>query len=179
VADSRFRIPSPRVQVLLLVGAVILLGAVAWGIGRAIRGLSDSQSLSPPAATSEPPVMSAPSMTHTKQPAPSPTASPPPSATPTALPTASSTEQPTPTPIPSTSTPALTSTPTPTPAFRTYLVKQGDSLAIIAGKMCPRLISYEERMDFAREIQGHNPDKIPNVDVVYPGTELLIPPCPK
>jgi hypothetical protein len=82
--------------------------------------------------------------------------------------------------------PALTSTPlatdafAPQPTLRTYVVQPVDGgLAAIAGKVCPGLVEYAERLAFAKEIQRLNPDKIQDIDVVPTGIELVIPPCPQ
>jgi hypothetical protein len=78
-----------------------------------------------------------------------------------------------------TSTPLVTDAFAPAPTQRTYVVQSGDSLALIAGKVCPDLVEYADRLAFAEEIQEWNSDKIENVHDISPGIELVIPPCPQ
>ena len=78
----------------------------------------------------------------------------------------------------STVTPIPTPVPSPTPQFTTYVTRDGEGLAAVAGIVCPKLVIYQERLDFAFQIQQYNPGKIRNIDVVRKGIELVIPPCP-
>lgn len=86
------QIPKPKVQIVLWVGGLFLLGAIAWGIGWTAHGLFDRPD-AVPAATTEPTV-------------PPPTAANSPTATPAPLPPATSTQPPDSrtTPAPATST---------------------------------------------------------------------------
>jgi hypothetical protein len=164
------RLPKGGTLILLWIGGVILLGAVGWGIGWTAHRLLDSREPTP-TETARP----------TIQPSPVPTATEP---APTDMPTAISPGEPTadqPVDAPDlTSTPLATSEFAPAPTQRTYIVQAGDGgLALIAGKVCPDLVEYAERVAFAEEIQSLNSDKIQDISVVPAGIELVIPPCPQ
>jgi hypothetical protein len=114
---------------------------------------------------------------------PSPTATatvPAPTEVPTGVPPEEPTvEQPADTPV-ATSAPSVTDEFAPEPTLQTYIVQSGDGgLAKIAGKVCPSLVEYGERVAFAEEIQRLNPAKIQDISVVSAGIELVIPPCPR
>ncbi len=97
MTNSKFQIPSPQVQIVLWVGGLLLLGALAWGIGWTAHGLFDrlnavtvetpEPTAVPPTAASSPTVPpTSPSSATPTQPPESTTAPAP--ATSTAAPTA-------------------------------------------------------------------------------------------
>lgn len=147
------------VQIILVVGLLFLFGTIAWSFGWVARvafsELGDNRVAPAPTV---PPTTSVPEIA-----APTPT-------------TAAATR--TPTPVLAESSPPPTSTPrptraaSPTPEIRTYRVRRGQGWAIIAGDVCPELVSYADRMSFAEEIIAHNPGV-----GLYEGVELEIPPC--
>lgn len=166
----RTRLPKGGTLILLWIGGLILLGAVGWGIGWTAHRVLDAREPTP-TATARP----------TIQPSPIPTATAP---APTGVRTDVSPGEPTadqPADAPAlTSTPLATSEFAPAPTLRTYVVQPGDGgLAAIAGKVCPNLVEYAERLAFAEEIQKLNPDKIEDMSDVSSGVELIIPECPQ
>ena len=162
----RTRLPKGGTLILLWIGGVILLGAVGWGIGWTAHRLLDAREPLP-TETPRPTVRPSPVPTAT---APAPTGVSP------GEPTA---DQPADTPV-LTSTPLVTSEFAPAPTQRIYVVQAGDgALPKIAGKVCPDLVEYLDRVAFAEEIQKLNSDKIQSVDDISPGMELVIPPCPQ
>lgn len=162
----RTRLPKGGTLILLWIGGVILLGAVGWGIGWTAHRLLDAREPTP-TATARP----------TVRPSPVPTATLP---APTDAPTGISPGEPTADQPALTSTPLATDVFAPQPTQRTYVVQAGDGgLAKIAGKVCPNLVEYAERVAFAEEIQRLNPDKIQDISIVPSGIELVIPPCPQ
>jgi hypothetical protein len=166
----RTRLPKGGTLILLWIGGVILLGAVGWGIGWTAHRLLDAREPLP-TETARP----------TVRPSPVPTATlPAPTDAPTGVsPGEPTADQPADTPV-LTSTPLATSEFAPAPTQRTYVVQAGDGgLAAIAGKVCPNLVEYAERLAFAEEIQKLNPDKIQDIDDISSGIELVIPPCPQ
>lgn len=162
----RTRLPKGGTLILLWIGGVILLGVVGWGIGWTAHRVLDAREPTP-TATARP----------TIQPSPVPTATAP---APTGVPTGVSLGEPTADQPVLTSTPLATDEFAPQPTLRTYVVQPGDGgLAAIAGKVCPDLVEYAERLAFAEEIQRLNSDKIQDMNDVSSGIELVIPPCPQ
>jgi len=145
---------KPR-HILILVVALVLLGALAWGVGWVAHSLV-ARSAPTSAATMAPPAL----------PAATPTSTAP-------LPTAA---HPTSTPRP-TSTPAPTITPSPTPAETTYTVTPRDGgLWDVARHACAltdpgEIEVFVERIKERNGLYGPNP-------VIHPGDVLIIPPCP-
>jgi Tfp pilus assembly protein FimV len=144
----------------MIVVALVLLGALAWSVGWVAHSLV-SPSRPSPTATATPPALPTSSPTVAPMPTVEPTQTPPESVTSTAAPT---------------STPAPSAT--PTEQYRTYFVQQDQTLAQIAGIVCPNLFSYQKREAFAYQIQQWNPNKIRSIHDIQPGAELVIPPCP-
>lgn len=168
------RLPKGGTLILLWIGGVILLGAVGWGIGWTAHRLLDAREPLPTETVR-------PTLRPSPQPSPVATATaPPPTDVPTEVsPGEPTADQPADTPV-LTSTPLATSEFAPAPTQRTYVVQAGDGgLAMIAGKVCPNLVEYADRLAFAEEIQRLNPDKIQDISVVPVGIELIIPPCPQ
>jgi len=145
-------------HILILVVALVLLGALAWGVGWVAHSLVGRSVQSPtPVATATPTVPTTPV----------------PVVTPTPLPVA----HPTSTPMP-TSTPVPTIAPSPTP-YRIYVVQPREGLLAIARKMCPHLRTYQEQYSFAVQIMNANPGIIHNINQVPVGARIVIPPCPR
>jgi hypothetical protein len=158
-------VANRKSRLILLLGVLVLLGAVAWGVGWGARVFFDRWAAPPPTATAEPTAL--------------PMATPA-DLSPTILAIASPSplaQQPARTLV-STVTPIPTPVSSPTPQFRTYVTRDGEGLAAIARIVCPNLVTYQDREDFAFQIQHYNPGKIQNIDVVREGIELVIPPCP-
>jgi hypothetical protein len=158
------QIANRKSRLVLLAGALLVLGAVAWGIGWAAHSLFDRWA-APPTTIVEPTVLPPATPTNIFPTVPVEPSLAPPAARPTST-------------LPPTSTPVPTSTASPTPQIRIYEVPYGQGLAKIAGIVCPALVTYQAREDFARQIQQWNPDKVQNIDHVPAGVELVIPPCP-
>ena len=124
-------------HILVLVVALVLLGALAWGVGWVAHSLM-VQPTPLPAATTTPTVL--------------PTSAPTVAPILTAEPTQASTESVTSTPVP-TSTPAPTITPSPTPAFILHTVRWGDTLYSLARR-------YGTTVEAIRAANGLRSDRI-------------------
>jgi len=161
--DFKLQIANCKSRLVLLAGALLVLGMVAWGVGWAAHSLFDRWATRP---------------TERLEPTALPAVTPTPGlAIPITPSSPSPAEKPASTLLP-TSTPRPTLTSSPVPRVRTYVAQPNQGLAKIAGIVCPDLVSYPDRLNFARQIQQSNPDKIQNIDDVPVGVELVIPPCP-
>jgi len=157
VANFKFQIPKPKAQIALLVGAFLLLAAVAWGIGWAAHGLLDRQT-TPPATTAEPavgaPTSPALAATSVQPPAPHPT----------------STLRPTSTPVP---------TLVVTPTAEIEIVQHEEGLYQVCRRHCPERWPPDDAdlKEYARGVARLNGLPWPN-PALSPGQRLRMLPCP-
>jgi hypothetical protein len=167
----RFQLPSSRSQVLLLIGGVVLLGLVAWGIGWGVHALLDRPAAQPPStpmgtAAIQPAATSAPTAQVLTTPSP-----------------ANYTSLPSPTAPPPTSTP--TPSPTPPPALAPVeqeeweTVQAGEGLYMVCRRHCPAHWPPDDAdlEAYARSVAELNGLPWPD-PALSPGELLRLPPCP-
>jgi len=153
------------IHVLVFVVALVLLGALAWGVGWAAHSLVGRPATDPtPEATFTLAVATATGIPATSVPTPTDDSS--------------ATASPTSTPQP-TSTPVSTLTLPPMEEWET--VRQGEGLYAVCRRHCPgKWPAYGIPPDlegYARKVAQLNDLRWPN-PVVYKGQKLRMPPCP-
>lgn len=162
MANFKSQSSNPKAQVALLVGTLILLGAVAWGIGWVAHGLFD-QRTAPSASTAEPTV-EAPTL--------------PPL-------TATSVRSTVPHP---TSTLRPTSTPAPTlaanPTAEIEIVQHGEGVYQVCRRHCPGRWPDDDvppnLEEYAREVARMNDLRWGVAGPrLHEGQVLLMPSCPQ
>ena len=153
MANPRFQIPNSKSPIVLLFGAVLLLGAVAWGVGWAARALRDRQAAPSPTETTATPTVLIP--------LPSPT-----------LTTASSSDIPAP-------TSTLMPTPTPLSVERWETVQQDEGLYMVCRRHCPGRWppDDDDLIEYAQEVARLNGLSWPDPPLDR-GQRLRMPPCP-
>jgi hypothetical protein len=157
---------------IVLVGAIILLGAVAWGIGWAAHALFDRPAAPAPTVT-----METMETVETME----PTALPVTTLTPTAqAPTIPSPA--TPAGTPPTSTPAPSPTPSPAkPAGeeKWEIVQPGEGLYMVCRRHCPARWPPDDAdlEEYAREVAWLNGLSWPE-PALSPGQRIRMPSCP-
>ena len=141
----------------LLVGGIILLIVVAWGIGWGARAVLNRPAEQAPTTTME----------ATTEPAAPPAASP------------AATAQALPADTPPTSTPAPSPTPSPAGLVE-EIVQPGEGLYMVCRRHCPTRWPPDDAdlETYAREVTQLNGLPWPN-PALSPGQSLRMPPCPE
>lgn len=149
-----------RSRGVLFVLMLVLVGALAWGVGWVAHGTLDRQAVPSPTATVRPTATATSGSPPTIAPSPSPEVKPP------------GTLRPTSTPLP-------TLTPAPTLAWE--VVQRGEGLYQVCRRHCPgRWPAYGVPSDldnYAREVARLN--RLTWPPHLYPGQKLQMPPCPQ
>lgn len=156
MTNPRPQIPNSKSQIALWAGGLLLLGAVAWGIGWMAHGLfgrTDAPAAERATATSYP----------------------------AALPTALSPVPPAaaPTSVPPTSTPAPALAPTPAPATEWEFVQPGEGLYQVCRRHCPGRWPPDDQdlEEYAQAVARLNNLSWPDPPLDQ-GQKLQMPSCP-